>query len=268
MRKIFVICSLLLSVSATAFADDITVILNGDKMDFEEAPIIRNDSTLVPFRAIFEKLDMTVQWFGDERRVTAENEGTSITLFIDNDTMNVNGKNVQLLTPPIIYNDFTFVPLRAVSEAAGADVEWDGDTRTVTITAEQSTFDSWGLEVLELVNAERQKNGHMPLKWDDSLAQLAEEHCRDMIERNFFAHDNPDGETPFDRMKNAGLSYWSAGENIAAGQASPEAVVEAWLNSPGHRQNILNEDFEYMGVSAVKGGHYGIYWAQEFARFK
>lgn len=258
----------MICLPVTAFADDIAVLLNGERLVFEEPPIIRDDSTLVPFRAIFEQLDMTVQWFGEEQRVTAQNDDTSITLFIGNDTMNVNGENIRLLTPPIIYNDFTFVPLRAVSEAAGATVDWDGGTRTVTITAQKSTFDSWGYEVLELVNAERTKYGHVPLKWDDSLAELAEEHCRDMIERDFFAHDNPDGETPFDRMKNAGIAYWTAGENIAAGQSSPQAVVDAWLNSPGHRKNILNEDFEYMGVSAVKGGSYGIYWAQEFARFK
>ena len=97
----------------------------------------------------------------------------------------------------------------------------------------------------------------------ENKAALAESHCEDMIDRNFFAHNTPDGQTPFDRMKAAGISYSSAGENIAAGQYSPQNVMDSWMNSPGHRKNILNPDFEYLGVGLARGGSYGIYWAQE-----
>lgn len=69
-------------------------------------------------------------------------------------------------------------------------------------------------------------------------------------------------------MKAAGITYSSAGENIAAGQSSPQNVMDSWMNSPGHRKNILNPDFEYIGVGLARGGSYGIYWAQEFATFK
>ena len=100
-----------------------------------------------------------------------------------------------------------------------------------------------------------------------TVAELAKAHCEDMIARNFFSHNNPDGETPFDRMKKAGISYLAAGENIAAGQYSPEAVFKEWMASEGHRENIMKPDFQYIGISAVKGGSYGIYWAQEFAEF-
>lgn len=182
--------------------------------------------------------------------------------------MYVNDKSVNLETPPIIYNDFTLVPLRAVSEAAGANVEWEEETRTVKITAQDSDFEEWAMQVLELTNKERAKRDMNPLEWDNSLARLAENHCNDMINRGFFAHNNPDGETPFDRMKKAGILYWMAGENIAAGQYSPEAVIESWMNSAGHRKNILNPDFKSLGVGVVRGGHYGVYWAQEFALLK
>lgn len=268
MRKIITFLIIFAAIMPTVFADNISVYLNGRQLAFEQEPIIQNDFTLVPFRTIFEELDMAVQWFGDERRVTAEKAGTAITLFIDNKTMYVNDKAIALETPPIIYNDFTLVPLRAVSEAAGAQVDWEPDTRSVQITAQNSDFDNWAREVLTLTNNERAKEGKKPLKWDDSLAELGRQHCEDMIDRNFFAHENPDGETPFDRMKKYGISYWSAGENIAAGQYSPEAAVASWMNSSGHRKNIMNPDFEYMGVGVVKGGRYGIYWAQEFALFK
>lgn len=269
MKKILILFTVLIGIMTTAFADEnILVYLNGEPLSFEQQPIIQNDSTLVPFRAIFESLDMTVQWFESERRVTAQKEGTAITLFIDKPVMYVNDDAIELNTPPIIYNDFTLVPLRAVSEAAGAEVDWNSDKRTVTITAQESNFEEWARQVLILTNNERGKYGLTPLQWDDSLAALAEAHCKDMINRNFFSHNNPDGETPFDRMKQAGISYLAAGENIAAGQYSPEAVVQAWMNSETHRENILNSDFKYLGVSVVKGGEYGIYWAQEFVRFK
>lgn len=270
MKKITALFLSLMIMSPTVFADDdITVYLNEDELIFEQSPIIQNDSTLVPFRAIFENLDMVVQWFGDEQRVTAQKDDLTITLFIDENTMYVNDTSIELNTPPIIYNDYTLVPLRAVSESAGAEVFWDGDTHTVYIeTDNESDFDDWGYEVLNLVNEERAKYNVAPLKWDDSLAALAESHCEDMIDRNFFAHNTPDGKTPFDRMKAAGISYSSAGENIAAGQSSPQNVMDSWMNSPGHRKNILNPDFEYIGVGLARGGSYGIYWAQEFATFK
>ncbi len=273
MKKIYIAAFMTavfaVTAASAAFADDdITVYLNADKLSFEQAPIIRDDFTLVPFRAIFEKLDMTVQWSQEERRVTAQKDGTSITLYIDNNLMNVNGNAVLLDTPPIIYNDFTLVPLRAVSEAAGALVEWDEETRSVVITAGKSDFKNWASEVLTLTNNEREKNGLKPLEWDDSLASLAEERCTDMVNRNYFSHNNPDGETVFDIMKKAGISYWTAGENIAAGQYSPEAVVESWMNSEEHKSNILSPNFEKLGVGVVKGGTYGIYWAQEFATLK
>lgn len=264
-----VIIFLLLLMNTTAFADDnISVYLNGEQLIFEQQPIIQNDSTLVPFRTIFEKLDMTVQWFPGQQRVTAQKEGILITLFIGSTEMTVNSETITLNTPPIIYNNYTLVPIRAVSEATNAIVDWDNDSRNITIFTYESTFDYWGSQVLTLTNLERENNGLNPLKWNDSLADLANEHCHDMINRDFFSHNNPDGETPFDRMKKAGISYLAAGENIAVGQYSPESVVDSWMQSMGHRENILNPKFEYMGVSVVKGGKYGIYWTQEFVKFK
>lgn len=252
--------------SVYAENDEISVYLNNNKLTFKQEPIIRNDSTLVPFRAIFEELNMTVQWYQNQQRVTAEDENTSITLFIGDSEMIVNNEIIKLLTPPIIYNDYTLVPLRAVSEAAGAEVSWDDETRSVYINTESDNFEKWGEEVLRLTNIERANYGLSPLTWDESLSDIAQAHCADMIQRNFFAHDNPDGLSPFDRIKNAGISYFMAAENIAAGQPSPEAVVEAWMNSSGHRANILTPDFEKLGVGVMKGGSYGIYWTQVFLK--
>ena len=98
--------------------------------------------------------------------------------------MYVNDTSVELNTPPIIYNDYTLVPLRAVS--ARCRGIFGTVTRIVYIeTDNESDFDDWGYEVLNLVNEERAKYNVAPLKWDDSLAALAESHCEDMIDRNF-----------------------------------------------------------------------------------
>ncbi len=267
MKKILLLITALISLSVPASAGgNISVYLNGEELAFPQPPIIYNDYTLVPFRAIFEKLDMTVQWFESEQRVTAQKEGLSITLFIDNPVMTVNSDTTELAVPPIIYNDYTLVPLRAVSEAAGAEVLWNGETETVTITTAPNETEDWGMRVLELTNDIRAEHNLTPLVWDDTLASLAKEHCEDMADRGYFSHNTPEGKSPFDRMKEAGIRYVYAGENIAAGHYSPEEAVNSWMKSEGHRENILNPNYKSLGVSFARGGSYGIYWAQEFAQ--
>ena len=118
--------------------------------------------------------------------------------------------------------------------------------------------------VLSLVNKVRSENGLNPLSWADDLANVARAHSKDMIDRNFFSHTNPDGLSPFDRLKNNGISYKSAAENIAYGQKTAEAVMEAWMNSAGHRANILSKNVTEIGVGAVKNQNGTIYWTQVF----
>ncbi|MBQ3463468.1 MAG: hypothetical protein IJH36_10230 [Clostridia bacterium] len=239
MRKIITAFLIILCLTAAnVYADDITVIMDGEEMSFDQPPVIMNDSTLVPFRAIFERLGMEVEWDSTDKSVIAYNDDTAIGLIVGYDTMFVNDDEVQLIAPPTIINDRTLVPLRAISEAVGAYVGWDGETRTVTINTggkeagtQPAQSDVRAEQVLALVNAERAKYGMGPVSWDSSLAAVAEKHCADMIARGFFDHNNPDGETPFDRLDKANIGYWMAGENIAAGQSMPEAAMEDWMNS-------------------------------------
>ncbi|MFC0600753.1 CAP domain-containing protein [Streptomyces palmae] len=117
-------------------------------------------------------------------------------------------------------------------------------------------------EVLRLVNQKRAQAGCSPLIADSRLGALAGDFSRDMAERGFFDHTDPDGATPWDRAKRAGITNMG-GENIARGQADAQAVMDSWMNSPGHRANILNCDFQTIGV----GAHYGAggpWWTQEF----
>ena len=121
-------------------------------------------------------------------------------------------------------------------------------------------------EVLRLVNEERTQRGLGALKRASDLDALARAHSADMINRHFFDHNNPDGQTPFDRMRAAGISYRAAAENIASGQRSAEAVMNAWMNSSGHRANILNATYTEIGIGAVKSSGGTIYWTQEFVK--
>ncbi|MBT3163131.1 CAP domain-containing protein [Streptomyces sp. Vc74B-19] len=119
-----------------------------------------------------------------------------------------------------------------------------------------------GAEVLRLVNAERAKVGCSPVTSDNALAALATAFSDDMADRGFFDHTDPDGDTPWDRAQAAGIANLG-GENIARGQADAEAVMEAWMNSPGHKANILNCDFKTLGVG-VHMGPGGPWWTQNF----
>src|SRR5699024_5408481 len=100
-------------------------------------------------------------------------------------------------------------------------------------------------EVVSLTNKEREKNGLQPLKADAELSVVARDKSKDMRSNGYFAHNSPTYGSPFDMMKSYGISYRTAGENIARGQRTPSEVVNAWMNSQGHRENILNPNFTH-----------------------
>ncbi|OKK06755.1 SCP-like extracellular [Streptomyces sp. CB03234] len=116
--------------------------------------------------------------------------------------------------------------------------------------------------VLSLVNAERAKVGCGPVQASRGLAALAGAYSKDMAERGFFSHTDPDGASPWDRAAKAGVEGLAA-ENIARGQADAEAVMESWMNSDGHRANILNCDYTRIGVG-VHFAEGGPWWTQNF----
>ena len=116
-------------------------------------------------------------------------------------------------------------------------------------------------EVIRLVNEIRSENGLKPLTYDWELGRVARFKSQDMKDNKYFAHNSPVYGTPFQMMKSFGISYRSAGENIARGYATPQAVVNAWMNSSGHRANILNAGYTHIGVGYVSGGNY---WTQMF----
>lgn len=119
-------------------------------------------------------------------------------------------------------------------------------------------------EVLRLVNAERSKAGLSSLTLSDKLTAVANEKARDMAENNYFSHTSPTYGSPFQMLQQYGISYRTAGENIAAGQRTPAEVMNSWMNSSGHRANILNSAYTEIGIGYFAGGSYKTYWTQIF----
>jgi hypothetical protein len=120
---------------------------------------------------------------------------------------------------------------------------------------------------MELMNADRRSNGLPALACHTGIGLVAREHSEDMARRGFFSHSNPEGQQPWDRVREAGIDGWrSVGENIAYGYPTPEAVETTWMNSPGHRANILNSGYTHIGVGAYNDNGTW-YWTQVFATF-
>ena len=119
-------------------------------------------------------------------------------------------------------------------------------------------------EVLTLVNQKRSKIGLKPLQMDWELARVARMKSQDMAQKNYFSHTSPTYGSPFDMMKHFGINFRTAGENIASGQQTPKEVMESWMNSQGHRENILKPDYTHLGVGYYRGGSYGHMWTQMF----
>lgn len=116
-------------------------------------------------------------------------------------------------------------------------------------------------KVIDLTNVERRNNGLPALQADSSLSNVAREKSKDMRSNDYFSHTSPTYGSPFDMMRDYGVTYSTAGENIAQGQPTPEEVVNAWMNSEGHRKNILSADFTHLGVGYDETEHH---WTQMF----
>lgn len=123
------------------------------------------------------------------------------------------------------------------------------------------TSDEW--EVFNLINQQRSQNGLSPLKIDYDVQRVARIKAQDMVNNNYFSHTSPTYGSPFNMLNNFKVSYRTAGENIA-GNSSNSAAVTAWMNSSGHKANILNSSFNYTGIGVINGSKYGKIYVQMF----
>ncbi len=159
-----------------------------------------------------------------------------------------------------VKESLTFLTVPAQNEQIiQSDESVDLKFKTEDVTVDKASEQ----KMLQLVNEERIRDGKKALVWDEKLAVVARAHSIDMFKRGYFSHQNPDGQSPFDRMAAAGITYQSAGENLAYA-ANVTLAHSGLMRSPGHRANILEEDFGKVGIGVIDGGIYGKMFTQNF----
>ena len=175
--------------------------------------------------------------------------------------LNKHFKNQHLIYP----GEKIILPHNA--HGTGAETSENSETDNIgkgNATAVQTEIPAQAEAVLNLVNAERQKAGLKSLTLSDNLTRIAKMKAQDMADKNYFSHTSPTYGSPFEMLQAFGVTYKTAGENIAAGQRTPDEVMESWMNSSGHRANILNANYTELGVGYTTGGSYGTEWVQLF----
>jgi uncharacterized protein YkwD len=164
-------------------------------------------------------------------------------------------------------DDTTPAPTATTSTGTGTGPTTTAPTTAPTGGTGDSQVAKYQAEVLALSNAERAAAGcNVKLTANAALTQAAQAHAEDMLKKNYFSHDSQDGTGAFERITAAGYTWSGAAENIAAGQSTPAAVMKTWMNSAGHKANILNCGLTELGVgyAAGSGAAYGQYWVQDF----
>ena len=149
------------------------------------------------------------------------------------------------------------------ASSTGSNSNTGSSQNNNTVTTFSTNMNSDEKEVFDLINKQRTQNGLSPLKENNELQRVARIKAQDMVNNNYFSHTSPTYGSPFDMMKSFKISYNTAGENIAGNSSNSDAVI-AWMNSPGHRANILNSSFNQTGIGVVNGSKYGKIYVQMF----
>jgi uncharacterized protein YkwD len=282
--------------------EDIKVTIDGAGVAFpDQKPIILSGRTYVPVRAVIEGLGADVDWDPTTRTATIKQGDITLVLTIGSRDLKINNagneRTDSMDVEPIILGGRTMLPIRVVAEELGYDVDWILATRTVTIlTADicdqeiqanepptlvptqtpnqvqpssvNMTVSEFERRVFELTNLERTSRGLSALTWDDNLAAAARAHSDDLAENNMTGHTGSDGSSPEERARRQGVSVTYSGENVTYRCWTPEEAVESWMNSPGHRANILNSGHTHLGVgfAHLPGSQWSTYTTQKFGR--
>ncbi len=290
---------IMLTLSATpTFAETPFITIDGERLPIpgdEPGPYINaQNRTMIPVSFVSRELGAEVDWNANDRVVTITGNDKEILLKIGMSEANVNGETVSFDTKAVILQSRTFVPLRFVSEAMGLLVTWDAERCNAAIYTEDSAeaeaeiqsmqddpeeaesealsetytesevadeLSEIAREVVRLTNLERTKRGLDPLDINVELMKVAESKSLDMQQNKTMSHDSP----KYGGLRGL-LTYYAvdcqmAAENIARGYRTAEQVVEGWMNSPGHRDNILTDEVTTIGVGVVEC-ETGPYWTQ------
>ncbi len=244
------------------------VYINQVRVNFEEAtrPYINEAGyTLIPFRAVGELLDLSLEWY--DPYIIAKGyhaqtgEWLEVTVGVGDLMMAVNEEIVEVSTPVEIRDNRSYIPFRMFAETFGYDVDWRNETIFITDIYDPVDLDGIEYAVFELVNEERRLAGYEPLQFSRQLSDIARVKSDDMYIHNYFSHQGDTYGSPSDLVKFYGVEYQSMGENIAKGQKLAEDVMLSWMNSEGHRDNILKENFDMIGIGYNAEGNL---WTQLF----
>ena len=300
MTQTIVITALLaILIPMTAFADSSKqmakpmtskVLVNDLHIYFEAYNI--NDNNYFKLRDIAKAIDGTEKQFevgwDDENRVISLTSGKGYTslggelsrgdgkekpYILDKSRIYKDGKEIDLR----VYNiaDNNYFMLRDLGQAFDISITWDDESKTVIIDTSRgyspeeevvkTSLSGIEKQVIRLVNMEREEAGLEPFDACSQLSNVARIKSKDMDENHYFDHTSPDFGSPFDMMDSYGVEFNSAGENIAKGHPTAESVVDAWMDSDGHRRNILNSSFGRIGVGVYQANSGINYWTQMFA---
>ncbi|MCL1996572.1 MAG: CAP domain-containing protein [Defluviitaleaceae bacterium] len=264
------ITTLVVSVPYMAHASDeatgnevneVLIFANNHQVLFEgDGAIIYHGYAFSPVLELFEALGFVVER-PDPRSIILSREGYLVVLNVGVYNIVLNGVHHELDISPQIINGRAMVPVRAVLESIEYYVGWDSYLSAVMVLSPEFRAMSgvrrdstqFELHVFELTNIERTSRGLPALLPHESLSLAAREHSRDMWENGFMSHIGSDDSSPRERVDRISLEgVWNGlAENVASGHQTPEAVVLGWMDSPGHRANILNPYLTYLGVGRV-----------------
>ncbi|MDR1774708.1 MAG: cell wall-binding repeat-containing protein [Clostridioides sp.] len=239
---------------------------------------IKNASSVVSFKGKdrYETNKMILQKFysGNKDFFIADgnefSEGLASTLLLKEQGLMLVGKgsDKQMLSDSDsitaignISNDIILECINAVSKSNG---NTSSGVFNYNDKNQNEEFNQYKQDILNLVNEERANVGLNPLQLSDELSIVANLKSIDMIEKNYFAHKSPTYGTPYQLMELCGIEYIFAGENIAYGQTSPQRVMTAWMNSEGHKANIVNKKYTQIGIGIAQASSGRIYWTQMF----
>ncbi|GEM_PF-1875202 len=196
-----------------------------------------------------------------EKTETKQTQTPKTTTNVPTDTKEAESKNNEKINSNDNTLNFDFN--KFISEFIKSNTQNTSDVtpKTDTSAGDNKAVSDYEKEVVNLVNNIRKEYGLSPLKLNSELSAVARLKSSDMREKGYFSHTSPTYGSPFDMMKTFGIKYRTAGENIAMGYRTPQAVVDGWMNSKGHRENILNSSFTEIGVGYIANGNY---WTQMF----
>jgi len=246
------------------------------KSDNESVAVVSNDGTVTAITIGKATITVTVDGFTETCDVIVTTPVTAIKVVSDKRTYIIGeqGSFTVQFTPPEALDKSFIAEINGSATLTGENTftcDFAGQV-TITVTATNGTkgdltfavidLAAFADEVFRLTNVERERQELPPFSKMQTLTNAAELRARETIER--FSHTRPDGTECFTALDECNVTYRTAGENIAAGQTTPAEVVRGWMDSPGHRANIVNSNFGHLGIGIAMDGNGRLYWAQFF----